>query len=347
MGGLAHGTTNSYDEDTIENVITALGLDVEEASYNDWLVLCPFHNNTRDPSMTISKDKGIFYCLNPSCNETGTLVDLVAHVESINGLRAVRFIEKHSSGGKENLTKTINKTLAQSVMPTFDQEIIEKRHVDLMNDQRALHYMHGRGFTDETIEHFKFGYSAKQDMIMTPMHSINGTPVGVIGRTLEGKRFKNSVGLPVRQTLFNIHRARRAGGTVIVNESNFDSARVHQAGFECVVASLGGNFSELKLEQLDRNFDTIVIMTDDDPTQFYPSCAKCTRAGNFTCLGHRPGLALGKKLAERFTNKRVYWAYTGEGSKRMFGKDAGDMTDEQIRTVIENKISAFAARKLW
>jgi DNA primase len=347
MGGVATGTTHSYDEETIENVINALGLDVEEASYNDWLILCPFHANTRDPSMTVSKEKGVFYCLNPSCNESGTLLDLVAHVESVNGLRALRFIEKHSSGGRENLTKAISKTLQQSAMPTFSESIIESRHIDLLNDERALDYMHGRGFTDETIKHFKFGYSAKQDMIMTPMHDLKGNPIGVIGRTLEGKRFKNSTGLPVRQTLFNVHRARRAGGMVIVNESNFDSARVHQAGYECVVASLGGSFSDLKMQQLDRNFETIVIMTDDDKTQFYPSCAKCARAGLFACAGHRPGLDLGKKLAESLSHKRVYWAYTGEGNKRMFGKDAGDMTDDQIRTVIENRISTFTARKLW
>lgn len=348
MAGVASRGTYSYDEQTIENVIVALGLDVEEASYNDWLILCPYHNNTNDPSMTVSKEKGIFYCLNPSCNEAGTLIELVQHVEQVDFLRAQRFIDNNSSGGKENLEKAVEKLFKQNTMPTFSRDTIDRMHQDLLESDRAMTYMRGRGFNDETIKYFKFGYSSKQDMIATPMHDIRGNPVGVIGRTLEGKRFKNSQGLPVRQTLFNAHRATRASNVVIINESNFDAARVHQAGFPNVVASLGGNLSEMKIVQLARNFqDGIIIMTDDDKVQVYEDCARCRRSGKLLCVGHQPGLELGKKISKVLNHINIYWAYTGEGKKRLFAKDAGDMTDDQIRTVIENKISDAEASDLW
>jgi DNA primase len=347
MGGVATGGTNSYDEETIENVVQALGLDVESETMNDWLILCPYHSNTRDPSMTLSKEKGIFYCLNPSCNEAGTLLDLVGHVQNLNPLRALRFIEKNSVDGQAQLAKSISKILDKPKMPTFNQEVLDQMHQNLLDSEVAMEYMYGRGFTDETIDHFKFGYSTKQNMIATPMHDVRGNPVGVIGRTLVDKRFKNSVGLPVRQTLFNMHRARRFGPMVIVNESNFDSARVHQAGYPNVVASLGGNFSDLKLQQLDKYFDTIVIMTDDDKVKFNENCRKCAKERKLMCMGHRPGLELGKFLVEHLPHKRVQWAYTGEDSKRLFAKDAGEMTDLEIKTCIENRINSYQASKLW
>lgn len=344
MVGMATRSTNSYDEETVEGVVEGLGVDVESETSADYLILCPYHGNTRDPSMTVSKERGVFYCFNPSCNETGTLLELVMHVKQLDFLRATRFIEKYSTG-KTNYSKRIGKLLSKKEMPTFDIDVIDRMHDDLWTSETAIDYMYGRGFTDETIRYFKFGYSERKHMIATPMHDFDGRAVGVIGRTIVDKRFKNSQKLPVSESLFNIHRARREGNEVILTESNFDTALVHQAGFPCVVASLGGNLSEQKIEQLDKTFDKIVIMTDYDKPQFNPDCARCRKAGSIVCRGHKPGFELGRKVEVALPHKKIYWAHTG-GTDRLFGKDPGEMTADQIKTVMENKISKFQARTL-
>ena len=38
---------------------------------------------------------------------------------------------------------------------------------------------------------FSLGYSEKQDMVTVPVHSPDGMPVGFVGRSIEGKEFKN------------------------------------------------------------------------------------------------------------------------------------------------------------
>jgi DNA primase len=169
-------------------------------------------------------------------------------------------------------------------------------------------YLRGRGFSDDTIDYFKVGYSAKKDMVAVPMHSPDGIPVGVVGRSIAGKIFKNSVGLPTSKTFFNLHRAKRVGGTVIVTESSFDTMAVHQAGYPNAVGNLGGHMSPQKLYLLNRYFDKIVLFLDDDES------------------GHK----LAQKIANRFQNsKDVMYAHNTLGDDwYIYGcKDASEILE--------------------
>lgn len=340
------GQASSYTEETISNVLGAIGVEVRQTTGNDFVALCPIHGNTDDPALTVSRDKGIWVCHNPACAESGRLEELVIKSGTAGNLmEALRFIMKNEVSDNEAFARKIKKRLAPKEVVTFDQAVIDKMHHDLWATPAAIEYLHGRKFTDETINHFKLGYSVKKNLIATPMHDIDGRPVGVVGRTIVDKRFRNSNGLPTRDTLFNIHRARYAGTQVVVTESNFDALRVHQAGFPCVVASLGGHMGEEKIKQIDRYFDSIIIMTDDDPKQVKENCRKCKNEGKFVCSGHYPGRELGQHIAHELKHKRIYWAHTGTDKRFPPGcKDAGDMTDDQIRAVVKNKISSLKAR---
>lgn len=235
----------------------------------------------------------------------------------------------------------------ERAMLNFPQEVLDKMKRDFWNDSPALEYMKQRGFTDSTLDTFDIGYSAQKNLVATPMHDIEGKPVGVIGRTVNGdKRFKNSVGLPTSQTLWNIHRARKNGDTVIVCEANFDAMRIAQAGYPNVVACLGGNFSPYHADQLAWNFSNVIIMTDnDDSTKHtYIGCKKCTAKGFKVCRGHNPGRALGATIASEMTNrgKVVRWAAYDENIVYPHdAKDAGDMTDEEIRQCLKRTVSNF------
>ena len=205
----------------------------------------------------------------------------------------------------------------------FSQETLDKLYNNIKVSNEAIAYLNSRGINQDSIDYFRLGYSSNMNMVTTPVHSPDGTPIGLVGRSIEGKSFKNSTNLAKSKTLFNIHRAKRIGDQVIVVESNFDAIRIHQAGFPNVVATLGGFLSADQQNILNRHFNKIIIMTDAD----------------------QAGRELGKSITERLKFKDILWASYEYGKIYPHqAKDAGDMTDEEIKTCIKNSVSDIEYR---
>jgi len=161
------------------------------------------------------------------------------------------------------------------------------------------------------------------NMVTVPVHSPDAICIGIVGRSIEGKAFKNSTNLPKSKTLFNVHRAKKIGDHVIIVESSFDAIRVHQAGFPNVVATLGGFLSPEQQNILNRHFNKITIMTDADEA----------------------GRQLGLSIASKLKNKDILWASYEYGKIYPHdAKDAGDMTDEEIKACIKNSVSNLEYR---
>lgn len=341
----------SYSEEQVESVIRQCGVDVDSQTENDFLCFCPIHGGSRDtPSFSISKTKGSFICFNPSCGEMGTLIELVKKVSDRNEFEARRLILKAASDNEADRLEVFRRKLQpKEDFVGFPQSVLDRMYEDFWKTPHAIEYMtKERGFTEETLRYFKIGYSNKRGIVAVPMHDSKGMPIGVVGRpaSTTSKYFRNSDKLPKSKTLWNLHRAKRTGGTVIVVESSFDAMRVHQAGFPNVVATLGGHLSDYHIEQLDRHFTCIIIMTDMDDKHFYDNCAKCRRAGFKVCHGHNPGRDLGRTIVEKMTKKRVLWAsYEDKVVYPHKAKDAGNMTDDEIRQCIRNAVSNFVYRQ--
>lgn len=345
--------SEAYTPTQVEAVLRACGVDVEGETGNDFLCFCPFHGNRHSPSFSVSRRKGTWICFNHACGLTGTLLDLVVRIPTKDGktrnqFEARRLIIKKGSESQGSLKDELEEIFKPVVdFLEFPQVTLDRMSESFWRNDKAKKYMtERRGFLEETLRYFDIGYSAKKDIIAVPMHTDKGVPVGVIGRPAshENKFFKNSKGLPTSKTLWNLHRAKRTGGTVIVTEASFDAMRVHQAGYPNVVSCLGGNFSKYHFEQLNRMFDSIVIMTDFDNKQeyFYQGCRKCKKRGSNLCLGHNPGRDLGATIAGGLQNKRIMWASFEEGMVYPHGaKDAGDMTDDEIRQCLRNAVPDY------
>jgi hypothetical protein len=150
--------------------------------------------------------------------------------------------------------------------------------------------------------------------------------------------------------VFNLHRAKRYGATVIIVESSFDVMRLHQAGYPNVIALLGGSLSPDHIAQLNRYFDTIIIMTDFDKKRFEKP-GKCKRCKTWECVGHRAGRDLGRAIVAALPNKKVMWAvyddecvfpyWPLEGYREFPSKDPGDMNDDEIRQSLKNAITSY------
>lgn len=344
-----------YTEAQVESVLEYAGIEVVSDTATHFLTYCPFHGNTDSPAFAVDKSLGAFTCFNPSCLVSGNdLSELLRLKSGLNPFQALRVINKYKNESKVPFSERVREAMTKpEEFPTFSQDALDRMYEDFKKSAVAQDYMRGRGFTDETLDYFRIGYSPKQNMVTVPMHDVRGNPVGIIGRSpsKEDKRFKNSRRLPKSQTAWNIHRAKREGEAVIVCEASFDAMRIHQAGYPNVVALLGGHASADILEQLNRYFSTVVIMTDYDKKKYKPNCRACSHIkfgyNEVRCLGHRAGRDLGRSLVRGMPNKKILWATYDDTCVFPNGaKDAGDMSDEEIRQCLRNAVSNLTY-ELW
>lgn len=308
----------------IKSILKEIGLEIVGETSNDFLCYCPFHSNRHTSSFSVSREKGAFICFNPSCGESGTLQELVRRTLHKNEFEVLRFISSKETEALENFDELLSEALEDKpVFEEFSKEILTKLLEDRKNNKPASDYFISRGINLESMDHFDLGYSANMNMVTVPVHSPEGMPIGIVGRSIEGKAFKNSTNLPKSKTLFNVHRAKKIGDHVIVVESSFDAIRIHQAGFPNVVATLGGFLSTEQQQLLNRYFNRITIMTDADLA----------------------GRELGLSIANKLRMKDILWASCGYGKIYPHdAKDAGDMTDEEIKYCIKNAVSDIEYR---
>lgn len=316
MGGNLEWETNEvYSQEQVESILSGLHVDPSWETETNFLCLCPFHDNHDTPAFSVAKESGLYMCFTPHCGVRGNLNQLVMRLGDMNKFQARRFIQKYA--GEVDISAIVKRNLEpEPDFPTFDQGLLDKMKEDFPSSP-AYEYMKGRGFTDDSLDYFDIGYSVKQRMVVVPMHDPNGNPIGIIGRSIEGKRFKNSLHLPKTKTAWNFHRAKRAGDAVILCESSFDAIRIRQCGFDNVVALLGGYVSSYHVRQLGRSFSTLIIMTDADEA----------------------GRNLANSIRDKMSDKRILWGAWSEDELYPHGaKDASDMTDEEIQHLIRNAV---------
>ncbi len=289
---------NSYTPEQIKRVVTGSGLTIQNEIDTDYILFCPFHPNHRTPAGEVDKFKGTFFCF--SCHKVADLIELVMHTTGRTYFESARFIK--SKEQSSNIEDEISKTLVEKPeYVQFDEILMKRLAAQALESPRAVRYFAGRQITQDSMKKFGLGFSEKQDMVTVPVHSPSGMPVGFVGRSIEGKEFKNTPGLPKAKVLFNLHRIK-AADTVYVVESSFDAIRLDQCGF-AAVATLGANVSNFQIDLLQKYFNNIIVIADNDEA-----------GGN---MKTRIQEKLGARVAVIQLNKEY--------------KDIGDMSDEDIK----------------
>lgn len=313
--------TETYNQRQIKEILNSIGVHITSETSTDFLCLCPFHSNRHTPSFAVSYSKGLYVCYNPSCDAKGTLIELIKKVGDMNEFQAMRLIGTLKKEADNHFSEDLESLFEEKAeFEEFPETILVKLYNDLLQNEDAKNYLASRGINYESIAYFALGYSENMGMVTVPVHSPTGLPVGLVGRSIEGKRFKNSTNLPRSQTMFNLHRARKESSTIIVCESSFDAIRIHQAGFPNVVATLGGSLSKENINNLNKYSSSIIIATDADEA----------------------GRKLGREIAFRLKNKNIMWASYDENIIYPHGaKDVGDLTETEIYQCIKNAVSNF------
>ena len=289
---------NIYTSEQVKRVISGSGIKIESELDNDYIIFCPFHNNYRTPAGEISKDRGTFFCF--SCQTWKSLTEVVMFTTRKTFFQATRMID--SCVTETDISGIIDDILIDrpEYVP-FDELMVRRLHQQAIDSPRAMRYYGGRMISTESISKFLLGYSEKQDMVTIPILTPDGSMfVGFVGRSVEGKDFKNTPKLPKSKVLFNLHRARKYD-TVYVVESSFDAIRLDQSGIPAV-ATLGANVSKTQMELLTKYFNSVIVVGDNDEA--------------------------GKGMQDRILDKIGFRATLISIPSRF--KDVGDMTDKDI-----------------
>jgi DNA primase len=290
--------SNSYTAEQVKRVLTGSGVNIESELDADFIIFCPFHNNHRTPAGEVQKNSGMFFCF--SCQKSADLIELVMHTSNRTYFEAARFIK--SKEKVSNLAVEIDRALVEEEKyKPFDELIIKRLHNNVISLQRPKDYFKYRKINQQSCNKFSLGYSEKQDMVTVPVHSPDGILLGFVGRSVEGKDFKNTPGLPKSKTLFNLHRVKKYDRVYVV-ESSFDAIRLDQLSMPAV-ATLGANVSNKQIELLQKYFNNIIVIADNDEA-----------GGN---MKDRIIERLGSRVSVVQINKQY--------------KDIGDMPDEEIK----------------
>ncbi len=292
-----------YTPEQIKRVLAGSGINIESEVDSDYIIFCPFHNNFRSPAGEIDKRSGFFFCF--SCQHVCDLTAFVMHTSGRTYFEAVRFVKSKET--ETDLSYQINQALV--VKPDYlpyDELQIKRLNQQALDSPRALRYYNGRLITEASIKKFDLGYSEKQDMVTIPVASPDGVTVGFVGRSVEGKDFKNTPGLPKSKVLFNLHRVK-ASSKVYVVESSFDAIRLDQCGFPAV-ATLGANVSKIQTDLLQKYFNEIYVIADNDEA-----------GGNMK-----------DKIIERLGSRVIVIKLDKQY------KDIGDMSDDAIKKIEES-----------
>jgi DNA primase len=242
-----------------KRILAGVGVDIEGEVDTDYIIFCPFHGNYRTPAGEIDKNTGTFYCF--SCHKVADVYEFVMTVSGKTYFEAARYIKKNEVES-DLRTEIVSKLLDKPDYLPFDQAVVDRLASEAKLSDRAVGYFEGRSISRHSMDRFSLGYSESRDMVTVPVHAPDGLLVGFVGRSIEGKDFKNTPGLPKSKVLFNLHRVK-SSSKIFVVESSFDVIRLDQVGMPAV-ATLGANVSNIQVELLRKYFNNIYVIADND-----------------------------------------------------------------------------------
>ena len=113
-------------------------------------------------------------------------------------------------------------------------------------------------------------YDRFRNRVMFPIIDVQGDVIGFGGRVMDDStpKYLNSPETLIynkSRNMFALNMAKKSkAGRVILTEGYMDTIALHQAGFDCAVASLGTSLTEEHGQLLSRFFKDVIISYDGD-----------------------------------------------------------------------------------
>ena len=168
---------------------------------------CPFHANTRTPAFVVFPNTGTWRCFG-ACNEGGDIYKYVMKKQGWDFPGALQHLAERA--GVELRPRTPEQDAqdeAQKGLRALLESAVTFYRNNLLHNKQVLKYLHGRGFSPESLESFGIGYAMESwDSLQTFMldrgHGHEHLKeVGLIVERENGgsyDRFRNRIMIPIR-----------------------------------------------------------------------------------------------------------------------------------------------------
>jgi DNA primase len=169
--------------------------------------LCPFHGE-KTPSFVVTPSRETWHCF--GCGEGGDIFSFVMKREGLSFPEALKRLAARA--GVEIDQRTTREDARKARLREVLEQAIAFYHTVLTQSKvgaRALEYLHGRGFTDQTIERFQLGWAPdgwdqmiKMLQARRQVSVAELTEVGLVSQRSGGRgaydKFRSRVIFPIR-----------------------------------------------------------------------------------------------------------------------------------------------------
>ena len=254
---------------------------------------CPIHKGSNPTQFRVSISKNIWNCFS-ECKHGGNVLDFIARMDNVSihaaATRAIEWFnldpevmsadseqEAESTGEMPKAGDAPRPKPAARPAPVVENGAPNKPlKFRLDKLERSHPYLAERGLTLETIVDFGIGYCAKGMMaerIAIPINNPEGNVVAYSGRfpgepDEDTPKYKLPQGFRKSLELYNIDRACKEQGPLVIVEGFFDCMKLHQNGWRRVVALMGSTMSaaqeELIKQHTGRNSQIIVMLDENE-----------------------------------------------------------------------------------
>lgn len=258
---------------------------------------CPIHKGSNPTQFRVSTTKNIWNCFS-DCEHGGNTLDFITKMEKCSihaaALKAIEWFNldpEAMSASDDKAEPTEPRKAAPAPKPTTKPAANEDSLGDggrpqglpnaplkfrLDKLERTHPYLtEQRGLTPETIVDFGIGFCAKgmmADRIAIPIHNAKGEVVAYAGRFPgepgeDTPKYKLPPGFRKSQELFNLDRASKEPGALVIVEGFFDAMKLHQHGCRKVVALMGSTLStaqEELIRQHTSSLSHVIVMLDEN-----------------------------------------------------------------------------------
>jgi len=251
---------------------------------------CPIHKGSNPTQFRVSVSKNVWNCFS-ECKHGGNTLDFIAEMDDVSihaaALKAIEWFHLDPEAmsvngdaeapGDAQKSDTTPAPAAKKAAPAAEKSAPNtplKFRLDKL--ERSHPYLAERGLTLETVVDFGVGFCAKgmmADRIAIPIQNAEGKVVAYAGR-FPGEppdestpKYKLPQGFRKSQELFNIDRAIKEPGPLVIVEGFFGCMKLHQFGCRKVVALMGSTMSAAQEELIRRHTDRtsqVIVMLDED-----------------------------------------------------------------------------------